>query len=124
MNSQPTHYMSRPTCLDHFATSSPQKVNTVVTTGPTLSNHSAVILYKDGHPKQSEGFTRIVTDYSRADWNKINDLLTSHQWPALFEGCDLDAVASKWTEDFNYIIRSCTPSKKITIREGDKKWMN
>ena len=75
VNCQPTHFAARPTCLDLFATTTPQKVNLVVTTGPTLSNHSAVILYKDGTENSCGSYTRTVTDYSRANWGRINEQL-------------------------------------------------
>ena len=124
MNCQPTHFATKPTCLNLFATSTPQKVNLVTTTGPSLSNHSAVILHKDGSSRESHGFTRSVTDYTRANWDVINDDLLAHSWSELAVGCDLDEAARKWTADFNNLINSHTPTKKITIREGDKKWMN
>ena len=120
MNSQATHHAARPTCLDLFATSTPDKVNA----GPTLSNHSAVILHKDGHHRQPQGYTRTVSDYSRADWDKINHNITLHPWPPLEADCDLDQAARIWTEEFTAIVNSHTPTKKITIRDGDKKWMN
>ena len=115
MNCQPTHFSSKPSCLDLFATTTPQKVNTDVTTGPTLSNHSAVILYKDGNQKESTSFTRFVMDYSWADWHMINEQLSVHPWPDLESDGDLDVVAKKWTDNFTTIINTYTPTKKITI---------
>ena len=124
VNCQPTHFSTKPTCLDLFATTTPHKVNLVVTTGPTLSNHSAVILYKDGTDNESGSYTRHVTDFSRANWDRINERLLEHTWPDLGTDCSLDDAAMKWTKDFNIIVNTFTPTKKITIKEGDKKWMN
>ena len=89
-----------------------------------LSHHSAVILYKDGIEKEVASFTRIVTNYNRADWTSINRELSSHQWPDLDEETNLDEAAKTWTNDFNTIVDRHTPHKKITIRPGDNKWMN
>ena len=124
VNCQPTHFSTKPTCLDLFATTTPQKVNLVMTTGPTLSNHSAVILFKDGTENVCGSYTRLVTDYSRANWDRINEQLLVHPWPDLGTDCNLDDAAMKWTEDFNTIVNTFTPTKKITIKDGDKKWIN
>ena len=124
LNREATYYSSTSArCLEVFACSEPSRVEAMITTSPTLGDHSGVILCRGKHVKPSNTFTRKILDYQHTDWISAREELSRKTWRPLTEETNLDQAASDWSPFFLDVIERNTPTKTIRPRSSDKSWL-
>ena len=62
-------------------------------------------------------------DYKRTNWIRINEELGHYRWEEINENTDLNQYAEHFKEKFLSIIEKNTPTKIISVRAEDKRWM-
>ena len=124
MNSEATHIVGdSQKCIDIVISSTPQKIEKIITTGPAMSNHSALITcLKDGKSKTNSYKPKVI-DYKRADWLNIKQDFANLEWPARDDDSDLDNICNTWTEMLTNTVEKHTLTKTIKISPWDKKWL-
>ena len=102
-----------------------QQIDSVVLTGllPPLSDHSGTLLSLNTlsfkpQPKVFKSF-----NYEEANWNRIGEKLFELENLDIYE-CDVDTLASTFTNKLIEIRSQCVPSREIKILEKDKPWFN
>ena len=124
LNSEPTYYTDTSArCLDIFACSEPIRVDSTITTSPTLGDHCGLILCRKNHVVRSNEYTMKILDYKNTNWDCLNTSLVNKTWPEINVDSDLDAVAADWTNHFVTTMERFTPVKTIKIRDSDKSWI-
>ena len=59
----------------------------------------------------------------KTNWDRVNKVLLTAEWPAMNERTDLNAAAETWTHIVKNAVHAYTPTKDITIRPDDKRWI-
>ena len=111
LNRNPTHITrTSAKCLDTFMTNARHQTRKIITTGPALSNHSALILNVENEVPRKEPCTKILHQYHETDLNGVRSHITEYRLPDLDEGMSLDENVIHWTEklkeDEAFFIRS------------------
>ena len=121
LNKEPTHYMENSaTCIDVAMTSTPSRVNSVFTTSPGISNHSALIVTIDVPVPKGRSYKKKILSYKRTDWEAVNSTIKNEAWPPVNDYTSLDENVFIWSNKFQSIIERYTPTRIVKIEPWRK----
>jgi len=93
----------------------------VYNTPPYISDHFATYLYMNMDLQPSTSTKRRVWNYKRADFNKLNSLITNVDWSFISHG-SLDEACELFTSKFIELAKTCIPNNFVIVRPNDKPW--
>ena len=124
---EPTRITERSaTCLDRIVSNIPHYVETAQVLDPLLHNdHCYVgITLRFSIPK-SQSYSRLMWDYSRADYEGLREHIRSIDWNMICENfTDIDFAANQWSTTVLEAAKTFIPHTMVTIRPRDKPWYN
>lgn len=88
-----------------------------------ISDHSATFITLPFQYEPQSPFKRTVWMYKQADFNALNMKIRNFDWSCLSEGSVHEATYL-FNNIFMEMIKSCIPSKAVTVRPDDKPWYN
>ena len=72
-----------------------------------------------------QSFKRKIWVYTKADFDKLNNLINSFDWDIFFSSIsDLDTAVLSFTEKIIYFAELSIPHKTVTVRPNDQPWYN
>ena len=97
----------------------------VVDFDKNLSDHRGTNVSIDIHASMKMCFTRQVWCYKDGDYDKLNNLIESTDWCHIFSHCNsIDDSCNCFYNVLTDYVKSCVPSKTVTIRPYDKPWFD
>lgn len=93
----------------------------VIDTPNHISDHKATYLIIPFHYEIHATYTRQVWCYKRANFDSLKHQVGNYDWSCLNDG-SLDEACVKFTNIFLDMVKSCIPSKTVTVRPDDKPW--
>ena len=61
--------------------------------------------------------------YNQADYNSLNAKINEFDWSCLSHG-SVNKASCLFNDIFIEMVKSCIPSKRVTVRPDDKPWYN
>jgi hypothetical protein len=121
---EPTHITSRSKSLiDLIITDSPGYIKSIDLLPPLGSNHVTLYLELQITYPRDKNFTRHVWDYSKGDYNQLNQSIIDHEWDSIIsDDTDINAKASIWTESFLRLCKTSIPNRNIKVKPRDLPW--
>ncbi len=90
-----------------------------------LSDHDGTYLSLDVGFISNKCFKRKVWNYKRANFDLINEKLSTSDWMNLvYNQPNIDLACASFTNHLMNICNDCIPSTFITVRTDDKIWFN
>ena len=68
-------------------------------------------------------YTDEASIYNQADFNALNTTIRNLDWHCLLHG-SVHEASYLFNDIFLEMVKTCTPSKKGTVRPDDKPWYN
>ena len=68
-------------------------------------------------------YTDEASIYNQADFNALNTTIRNLDWHCLLHG-SVHEASYLFNDIFLEMVKTCTPSKKVTVRPDDKPWYN
>ncbi len=88
-----------------------------------ISDHKATLIILPSILSSDTAYTRKVWNYKKADYVKLNKLISEYDWSVL-NTRNIDDAVTLFTNIFIELIKQCIPSSEVTIRPDDKPWYN
>ena len=113
-------------CLDRILSNIPYHVRSSHVIAPLLHNdHCTISITLKFRLNKAECYTRVMWDYSMADYNGLRLYLSSINWD---QECDnytnVEYAAEQWTHIIYEAAKQFIPNKLVTVRPRDKPWYN
>lgn len=89
----------------------------------TISDHRATCLFIKSNFPTHVSSSRKIWLYNQADFNHLNELLSSEDW-SFIDTMSTNDACKEFTDKLLQHMNSCIPSKVITIRPNDKPWFD
>ena len=86
-----------------------------------ISDHKSTYVHIKFPSNISATLKRTVWLYKRADYDKLNTLIANENWDFI-ELETINNATSNFTQKLLDLIKTCIPSKEVTIRKNDKPW--
>ena len=93
----------------------------VIDTPANISDHKATFLLIPFDYEIQNSYTRLIWLYKRANFEDLRFQLRTYNWNCLSEG-SLHEACLTFTNIFLDMVKSCIPSKQVTVRPDDKPW--
>ena len=88
-----------------------------------ISDHSATFITLPFQYEPKSPYTRTVWSYNLADFNALNTTIRNFDWSCLLHG-SVHEASNLFNDIFLEMVKTCIPSKKVTVRPDDKPWYN
>ena len=88
-----------------------------------ISDHSATYITLPFQYELKSPFKRTVWLYNHADYNALNAKVSEFDWSCLSHG-SVNEASNLFNDIFVEMVKSCIPSKLVTVRSDDKPWYN
>ena len=88
-----------------------------------ISDHSATFITLPFQYEPKSPYTRTVWSYNQADFNALNTTIRNFDWSCLLHG-SVHEASNLFNDIFLEMVKTCIPSKKVTVRPDDKPWYN
>ena len=88
-----------------------------------ISDHSATYITLPFQYEPKSPFKRTVWLYNHADYNALNAKVSEFDWSCLSHG-SVNEASNLFNDIFVEMVKSCIPSKLVTVRSDDKPWYN
>ena len=111
------------TLLDPIAISNNVKIlnSGIYLTPKQISDHYGTYIYIQSSEKPVTPYKRRVWNYKRADFFKLNELITAKDWSFL-NSYSIDEACLLFTNLFLDLAMQCIPTNLVTVRPNDKPW--
>ena len=104
-------------CIDVVLTNAATTFSHVSTTSPSMSNHAPVVITRGNPTTHRPTIKRKVFLYEKTNWDHVNEVLSTADWPTMNERTDLNAAAETWTHIVKNAVHAYTPTK---ISQSDR----
>ena len=121
---QPTYHKPNivPSLLDHIYSNDPELITQVDYLSPLGACYHSVLHCRLSIQQAKPALVcRIIWQYSKADWARANDLLSSYH---LVEGMDINHAWDHFHSFFMNVIDQCVPKKSVKCKAKDPPWLN
>ena len=88
-----------------------------------ISDHLATFIILPSQYEPKSPYTRTVWLYNLADFNALNTTIHNFDWSCLLHG-SVHEASYLFNDIFLEMVKTCIPSKKVTVRPDDKPWYN
>jgi hypothetical protein len=128
MIDEPTHFTEHSSSLIDLILKN--NVNMLIYTGvgPALTDqiryHCPVIGFINYTKTPTKPFKRKIWLYEYADYEKLRENLFNVNWDSLFLTDDIELITNDITNAILSVADSSIPSKIVTIRKGEPKWLS
>jgi hypothetical protein len=120
----PTHITTTSeTIIDIIATTSLDLVHSSMVRSPSLSNHCDTGILINLKNAKRQTHPRQVYNYKKANWEKLNNDLKTHNWEPILQHADINQQAAEWTATFLRYVRANIPYKLIQADPDDHPWI-
>ena len=93
----------------------------VIDTPTNISDHKATFLIIPFDCEIKTSYTRLIWLYKKANFENLKYKLSTQNWDCLTEG-SIEEACTTFTNIFLDMVKTCIPSKEITVRPDDKPW--
>ena len=93
----------------------------VIDTPANISDHKATFLIIPFDYEIKTSYTRLIWLYKKANFENLKYKLSTQNWDCLTEG-SIEEACTTFTNIFLDMVKTCIPSKEITVRPDDKPW--
>ena len=93
----------------------------VIDTPANISDHKATFLIIPFDCEIKTSYTRLIWLYKKANFENLKYKLSTQNWDCLTEG-SIEEACTTFTNIFLDMVKTCIPSKEITVRPDDKPW--
>ena len=88
-----------------------------------ISDHKATFIRFPFQYHCQKTYERLVLLYKKANFDQLKQLVINHNWDRLYDG-SINEAFEKFTDDVFSFVKTCIPSKLVTIRPDDKSWFD
>ena len=112
------------TILDIIVTNIPQHVCDAQVIAPLLMNdHCTISISLTYRIPKPQCYTRLMWDYSRADFDGLNNHISRMDWDEICgDYTNIDIAADNWTSAIMEAMKQFIPNKLVVVRSRDKPW--
>ena len=93
----------------------------IIDTTANISDYKATFILIPFDYEIQNSYTRLIQLYKRANFEELRFQLRTYKWNCLSEG-SLHEACLTFTNIFLDMVKSCIPSKQVTVRPDDKPW--
>ena len=93
----------------------------VIDTPANISDHKATFILIPFDYEIQNSYTKLIWLYKTANFEDLRFQLKAYNWNCLSEG-SLHEACLTFTNIFLDMVKSCIPSKQVTVRPDDKPW--
>ena len=87
-----------------------------------ISDHKATFIRFPFQYHCQKTYERLVWLYKKANFDELKQLVVNHNWDRLYDG-SINEAFEKFTDTFLSFVKTCIPSKLVTVRPDDKPWL-
>jgi len=88
-----------------------------------ISDHCATYIHIPFPYEVKQTFERTIYLYKKADFQSLNDKISSFDWQMLTKGT-VNEATEYFVKTFLDFVGSCIPQKKVLVRPDDKPWFD
>ena len=88
-----------------------------------ISDHKATFIRFPFQYHCQKTYERLVLLYKKANFDQLKQLVVNHNWDRLYDG-SINEAFEKFTDNVFSFVKTCIPSKLVTIRPDDKSWFD
>ena len=96
-----------------------------ITVEPFISGHKATYVSIKSSISFTKSYYREVWNYKRADFEKLNNLISQYCWDSVINSTtSVDQASLHFTNSYTDLCKTCIPRKRVLIRPPDKPWFS
>ena len=112
------------TSIDIIFTNNRNIIENISVSPPICSDHCIIHFSFNFQIFKQHSYHKKIFNYDNADYDKMNRSILNVDWDTHINTYNINDFNTLLCDTINNLIDECVPSKQITIRPNDKKWMN